>query len=906
LGRVLKVLLGFAVLITLFEFVISQIKFDGLSRDVEENLSAVIGDEVIVEGDTYISFFPTPSISVSELRFNNKHGAGFEIPKMKLYLSVWSLLKGNVDVYGAKISNANFNYNIIKKLENISSGNGKGITYIKIDKSSYQLMDRSFSVERIEDINGFIDFSTNSLSIDLRYKINGEDLVTMGSFPFDDGKQSTFELNGGFFSLNYLGELNKKNDSFNISGDYKITFDDTFAGEMNVFMKSLIRDGLRINGKIDYNSDKLILDNIEIHSNNIEKITGSLSFIEDVDGVQDINSYFKGGSINLDAILGTLSGDDGEKVKLYKFVELILGTFNLDVPEKMKGKADVSFTNVVYNSEEVTDISMVSHFLGDKMVVNSLGFNFPGEGKFFVEGSLEDNDIRARFIGDSKVSIKSFKDFEKWVGIDIKYPEKLDDQIFNYSGQIYLFPKNVEFKNGAVSWGDFNLNSDVRFSLVGDDTFKGMITLELSGIDASDFGITEFIDRNIINLYVSDIDKTGEIFYDATGGFKWLRFIPFATEFDITFNNMKYKNSVIDNFNILGDVKRNNFIIDSVTIKSNPVNMHGKMNLILSSVKPSIAADIKFKYLNTERLGELLPSFVAMKKIANVALNQDKNAEKIYTIGDVNLFGINNVSVQLDVAADELDIGDLKINNLNSKIVSNFGILAINNLDCEAFGGSINFIGNIGLSTNIASYNGNYNLYNVKLRDILTYYGNYSNVDAELNVSGTMASRGINAKAFAVNLSGDFQVLGRELIVRNYDLSEIIKLSEYKSPFSEKIDKINYYSNSGESFFDDLVGSGKFSDGYMTLSDFTMQNDRGTGGFSATVDVFNKLINSHTRFEFIPKNRGTRIGIDITSSGKLDALNVNYQYDSYLTFLRDTSTTSDINRNIPRYLMGVQ
>jgi hypothetical protein len=66
------------------------------------------------------------------------------------------------------------------------------------------------------------------------------------------------------------------------------------------------------------------------------------------------------------------------------------------------------------------------------------------------------------------------------------------------------------------------------------------------------------------------------------------------------------------------------------------------------------------------------------------------------------------------------------------------------------------------------------------------------------------------------------------------------------------------------------------------------------------------LINSHTRFEFIPKNRGTRIGIDITSSGKLDALNVNYQYDSYLTFLRDTSTTSDINRNIPRYLMGVQ
>jgi uncharacterized protein involved in outer membrane biogenesis len=899
LNNIVK-LLSFLLLVCLGLFFIpSFVSFDYLKTDLDKKFAQESNLNVKILGKIHASVFPQSSITINQVRLDLDETTKIEIPKLTLNISMLSFLTANIDIKSMEITGAQFTVDSVKKLSDLfyKSNTPKNQLFRSFGLNNVNLVldPNSKSFNKLADISGKLiyhpdrslefsgKFNLNSISYNL--KLNLFTNKEIGS------NASIVYLANDFTELKFKGDLTTKDSNYDLIGNASIKFFDNLKGrdEVSFIQQALLQDEIKANSNIHLNKEHIVIDNFTLSSNSINKITGKFNL--SLAGTHEISSSFEGDSINLDKITSNTPANQNSILSFEDFMKDFLMAFNFDVPNNLTGKIDFTLKELIVNSQPIRDVTINSSILEEKFILSELIMYLPGKSTLEFTGTMSHNEVRPKFDGKFSLKVENYLEFSSWLNFNHEELALFANQPLNINSGISIIPRNFRVDNAKLEWGDLKAFGKFIFRHTGEKQLNTQANIRINHIDGDSMKLPEDLNNFLANLYASDFEKTGSKFYEITNDFKWLRAFPVDLDLNLLIDKFKYRDIEFPNFYSSLSISPNNLRLNQLMLQSDDSSITGSASLITSAIAPKVQTDIVVNYITSEFIERIAPPYELLTTKQAELVSKNPDIMQTVTIGGANFYGIHNISGDFKLLVKDYKSPSLSLQNLNLSAQAQEGIITIDNLSADLFQGKLQLAGNIVTTTTIPTYSATFALNNFQLVDFLKSYADYDKLDGYLSASGSFAAKGASYDAFYASSIGALNILGKKVIWNNFDVGEIIRLSEYVSPYADKVEKLQYYINNGQSSFDDLEGAITIQGGIAAFDNFKFKNTRISGAFAAKADIKNRLISSFARINFIPYGRAATMTIDIAGSGAINNLNPTVNYADYLSFLKDNVAT---------------
>lgn len=896
-NRLFKLGLILIFTILLGYYISSSVTLNGFKDKIILRVASETGLTLKIFGDIKIALLPRIAIVINQSRLDVDQKNQIEIPKIEANLKLTSLLLGKISVDGLAITGAQFSKDII---DDILQNNNTAITNtvltdnilknISFNNVDLVIYPTSNLLNKLNKVNGKLEYiSKNLLKFSGSFKLNGFDHFLKADIKLNDSdksKISKIALSNDFAKLDFTGVVssNMQNIDGKISLDlFSKDNDDT---RFNIFSNAILQSGANINTDIKINSDELLLINLKLSSNYISNFSGEVRY--NFNNEQSLQSDITIDSINFDKAAIKNNKNDLKDTSLEKFVKDFLVAFNFDIPDDLRGNVNFKLKEIVYNNKKVNDVNLTSHFIDKKIVFDTITLNLPGSSTLTLKGDFTHNQIRPKFEGEIELAILDIDSFNKWLNLNFIKTDDKTYKIINLAAKINIIPRNIWLSDLTINWNQLNASGKVSVKHTGQRALSITSELNIDQLNSDDTEFVKSFDNFIGQLYAYDYDRSGDKFYQITNDFNWLRNFPIHLDSDLTIDKFIFKGMNFSNFVLNTTTSSNNFIVRNIQFDHPDASLNANLSLITSSIAPNITTNFNISYLTQDFIEKVMPTKDYLIAYQSQAVKLDPENTQSVIIGGANFFNLNSVTGNVKLKAKSLKFQDLLLKNVNIEASAQDGLISIPEINVDLFNGNLQSATNIAIYSLIPSYSVAFAYNNFMLKDFLNYYGGYNSLDGYASMNGNVITKGPDVDSLYANIAAQINFLGKRVVWNGFNIGEIVNLSEYKATLIEKSNKLELYSKSGQSLFDNLEGKIVIDQGLASLEDFKFSNNRVAGAFAGKLDVKNRLISSFTRINFIPIDRASIMSIDITDSSSLsDDSKAKVNYSNYLNFLKN-------------------
>lgn len=853
-----------------------------------------------ISGDIHASLLPSPVIVIQQAHATLQN-EDVEIPKLSLHINPIKSLIGEIDITGFEILGSQLNYKTISSiLEKVQDKKNKWrdlLRRLSLKQVSIVLDPASNFLNKIEKIDARISYLIDeNLLFEGSFTLHEFDYRTSGNIEFDPAKTSTLMIANRFMDAQFEGNMSKINSDM-LSGKVHLKLFDNIAPESHIspFYKAILQDNAEADGTFTFKDDQLNIENFSLASQSIKNVSANLAF--GFGQSHQISLNIKAASIDFDTLLAKVNAQEHEMNKdlsLNDFLKSLLLWFDFSMPDNVFGNINVEISKIIYNKQSIENVLFNSGMLEGKFSIGEVLIDLPGKSKLMFKGSVSHNNIRPKFDGKLLLQISDFQEFNNWIQISSNNNISNTKNVV-FKSDISLIPRNMRFDNMSLESGDFRSEGKMVLKYGGDNSLSVRANVRANQLDCDTLGISKAVDEAITSLYAYDFEKSGQHFSKMTNDFKFLRDISENINLDLVVDSLKYKGITSPNFFVSMRAGPNNASIEQLKISNKYADIRGSVAVNTAYVIPKLTANLDIAYLNKSFFDTIMPAEDLLISAQRQALTEDPEAAATAVIGGANFFSTRNILGDIKLKISEFIFPDIKLSDLSTAIRISDGIAYADNIKFRIFDGLFDGIGSVVFSSTLPSYSLSFALNNFRLQKALKFYANYNQLDAYTSVNGQLHARGSSMDVIYQTLEGDLDLLSKKISLSNFNIGDIIRLSESQDTIENKQAKLEYSLNSGESIFDEATGKVSISKGMLNLKDLQFKNARVSGASSMTLNIASGLMSTYTKISFIPLGRNTVMSIDAIGAGAMRDMKYKYQYDKYLEFLKSNTISNQGN-----------
>lgn len=909
----IKYLVLVLLLLIALVFIPTFLDHNGRKAMIEAKLAEFTGNKVKINGDVRIRTLPKPKIILDQVSMTDEEDVTFDVGVLEFDTPYSTVFGGDLNVEKVKIREGRFFYNDLRDMvaKNLS-GQGVNIPEFEIDKITLLFDSKNLSYfDEIDDITGTLGYTGitgNNLNVDLKYKIDGRSYVLSADLSgFDssgNADEATLNITSNDYKLRFFGKLSEFFSSPKLDGQLSVNFVslDDLSGLSSPLYRMLRDDSYSIKADINLDYKLLSAKNITITADSITNANGEISY--NFGENPDVNIKFAVEDFSLDNFLKIKDIEKGHRKSITQitndFFTPLLTHFNLDFDNKTTGQIDIKFNNVNYNENAIKEVIFNAAFEKGDLLINDFSSTFPGEGVFEIRGSVTHNGIRPKLLGDINYNIKKFSEFAKWLKLDVADTLLKEGVSMNMSANIALIPRSIKFEKIKAFLGNTKLIGRLGIRKNSDEPININSNFRLNELNLDDFKIPQSVDNFITALYFYDADKYGKLLSAYVDDYKWIRTYPLESYFDVILDKIIYKGQEFKSIHLSSKLSPNNFEVDQLKISNNDLNLDGKIKMSMTALKPKLDIKMNSNRLDLAKFSSIFPNYEWLHQryieaLANNKEIEDNAAKAIKADEDVlsseeevveegltkekpeevkypkifNFLSLHNFDSVFDInfAGITDNKNPIKSFGIKGEVIS--GVVKIDSTAVKVFDGLLEANGSVVISSQVPSMSFSFAFNNFDPSKFLKYFYEYENFQGYMSVSGTLTGNGLNIENFKNRMYGRLDVLAKKITVKGFDLGEIIKTTEQPMTYDAKLERLKYYSQYGETLFNDLKGRIDFVNGLAAFEDFVFENNRAKGIYVGRVNYLNNIVNSITRVSFIPTGFNTVLTIDMSSKGQI-------------------------------------
>ncbi|WP_347938674.1 AsmA-like C-terminal region-containing protein [Rickettsia oklahomensis] len=858
-----KIAAGIIICFSLLLFIIfgalSFVNYSAVTNDLTSHLG--IAKENI--GKIKISKFPLPYLIIELIREEGM----LTLEQIKIYFSLWSLIKFNpkinkIDILDAKFySNSNllniYNHeelikNFFKyKLQNINLN----VTNLSIiNKQDYSVLNFDNCIlKKVNALSSNYIFSTTSSYIG---KISGS------INKHDDTVDFSLNIDNNDYDFK-LSQIYKDFKLTSGSGEYQIknlasVIYSILPDLQHLFNKFNQNEAVNVKFNISNNEDAIELKDIVIVSSVIIG-NGFVNIAKNDNITTNVKLNFP--KIDLSLLLAPnamVTFNTAPSNVRFIFADKLL-------------KTDVTIDEIILsNNEALEKIVFSSNLLKGTLKINELSGNIKSGGVFKLTGSVTQNAVRSIFDGQLYLKHNDINLLLNILGFnDVTIKEAIP---FSLESDLKLTLIDLFFKNLLLKTDNLNLSGNFSSKLIA-QTPRLDATLNISSLDlrSQTYPIISPLIEFIKNL-TKDMKSL-----DYPSKFIPIRTIGYLANLDILIDSVKYNDHIFDKINLLAKIVPSNIKISNLDFKTANNYLSTSWNLDVSNVLPSLTVEIKDGTLTTNLLS---PS--GMLNLRNKLVND---------------YSLDKAILQVFGTLSTLSHNDLILKNVKFYIANNNNLLQFNNIEAELLGGKFQGSGNILLEP--YSINFVYALNTIDLGKVAALMPKkiFTTMSGAVSISGSLETNGCTLQSQLYNLTTKSQFAINNIDIHNFAIDsfiEKINTTDYKI---QNLDKdINNAITTGQENIRGISGDIDLQKGIALLKKVKFTTQYSSGAASFAINIYNFDIDASSILSFYVPARLVNLNTSNMSSDKDILAHLNIKMQGSVFAPKKTFDSSDLKK----------
>ena len=749
-----------------------------------EKVKEATGRQLEINGAMSLLLLPNPEIKIQDIKLSSIPGTHspslLEAKELKVSVSLFSLLSGNIVISGIKIIEPVIN---LERLQNGSASwefSQQPVTKVTKDPNETSLSKKEKSALYINSLKileakiNYIETNnagSNSTTVNIDNleikNFHGPDNLACEFYSTGKGYNIKGEVKEDKGVVVLKTNLDLLKEKINVSGNFDrntMSFIGKLQLEGDAQSLRTIAPDFNINGNLnhkltfDINADKNLVTITDIDMTVGELSVKGNSNYSIAKNKADLNLKLNPGNIDIIFTPSDLSGK-GLNEKIYIKAASLEPVFNAlkintkDLPgtifsKTLSFKADLSYLdqNLLLN-----DIVLIV----DKANLN---------GNFGIKDW--DKDLTVSY--DLKTN--SLAAFANFLGLDL--PVNIDD--IQVKGD--TIRTKDQFKTNSVIVAAKTTNI-VKGHVILGDTIKPSLTLVSSGNSLG----------QSLGMLLKSTPNT------LLGNYS------LSTKIDGDSKNI-----------IEITIDKSSFSLNNV-----PLNISGLLSLNLVNIKPKISANLTIPSLNLGNSSNAASASNSNTKGRSVSPTHHWSNDKI------DLSFLNKVDGDITIAIQKIIKGELVFDNIKTVLLLANGVLDLKSLNGNMYGGRLEASGQI-LSQNNQSAVFKASLKGADLKNITPQGGKIKVTQGKVNFDADLKTKGQTQYQYVSNLFGTTKLTASNGKISGFDLQKVIDSLKKIKSLDSVLGMLNSSFSGGETAFKQLDVSTDIKEGIANITQFKL------------------------------------------------------------------------------------
>ena len=872
------------------------ITLDSYKEQIQDLVKKNYDSRIEIRNDIRVSFWPLPHIKLSNIDLYNHSNKIIYTGDISLYITPKAIMSDDLmqNIYRIKISNSKIDFEelvqVLKRdpahsnryalpdlvFSNISVNTFKCSGCIKIehchlsttyanDDSKYELQSAIlFNHTDYQIESSFIHNRTNK-------KISAID-VAIHNQNFQANFKSTNENNSDFST--------KGKSTLDIKNLKKFSQDVILASEgikNNNVIDSLSEVGLKINTDFALQNTSLFLENISVDSEEVENFTGSIDF-SIAGGDLNIHSFMRANKINLDAFINQdqfVQSDISDIISTaLNFTDTHNYLNNSSNTQKINAFMDFNIGIIQFFKQNIVNTQLQLDLIDGAPYISKATLEFPGDGLLNFSGYYSENRFRPKINGNLMISIKNVKDAVSWM---TRNTNNEANGIFLLQSDVLRVPHSIRFDNIQVGSDSVLASGSV---IILQDTINNThvrCKMNFNKLDLNRLGFGDNLPDILQIMKDSDDDRTGKTYLKAVDDYKWLRYIKYNINADITSDNIIFQDLKLKNFISSIELAPSILSLNNISFASDKVTLNNSdFEFSVAGSRPQINSSLNFDYIS---LDTVIPSPI------NIDYN---NLNK----QSVNFFSLYNLDGLINFKTKKFTIGsNVTAQNLSAKFNLTNGVISLIDSSAEACNGTIKAIFSVTANESLPIFSFGFSMSNIDPSPILQWMTGIDNMSGYLSTKGSIRSLGADWETIIKRLNGTVEVIGKEINWHGFDLEKMITSNTLNLSIKDRLYTADYYSKYGNTVFSDLKASIDINGPVANIKECSLMTAQASGSLAANYDFKDKSAQALVKYAFISSANSTPLSIEFQGDGNLNNMKGAWNLDQLNTLISNTPSS---------------
>ena len=906
--KLIKYLLIFFVIIIGLEFFIKQLEFKQYSQVLKDTLKENYNLNLFFKKNLKLKILPFPRFYLNEvLIYNSQQKLLLKAPLVEMDLSIKklfyeknifpinSLLFENAAIYTSDLDSELLNYNQLKDIKQYYN-HQLGIKTVKLINSRV-VYTSNLERYKINNLNFYLnisDFFRKTLTTEadftfnsFHYTLNG-DIKNFGNF--DKAQNINFKIKNEIFNLILKGKLTDLKSTPSYMGNLTLSF----AGNKKQNFTAKHTNVNNFTAKLKFKDNILKIFQFRNKLKNSDNIKGNI-FIDFTEAPKihcDLNIK----TLDLDLILNSAKQIKQTTIpKSSKICNYILKNRDFSIPKNVSSSINIEIENIKLFQDYIKNFKLDINIFTKKAFLNDLSFTMPGMSVAKVNGIVTTNRVRPKFDGELIFVSKVLPEFTNWLHIIPLQNDQYNSLMLK--SDISILPHILELNNIKFASNNLRMLGKVIISEDSSHKLNTNAFVNINALNLKSIGLNELFYNILKTLYITDLDKTGYTFTKLTNDFHPLRKLNAVYNINVNINKLNLQNQLLNNFFTSITAKQNALKIHHFELENNSNKIAGDLEFLLLAFKPYLKTNLQLDTFNVETFKNIFP----MKKlnedlmyyIDNNDFYKKKIADKEIIPTNINLFGINNIDGELHTTINNLILYNNILQNFKLYTTLNDGVIKIDNLQSEVFGGEVALTGNITAMQPIIYIDLAASTYNINPNPLFYTIFKKEKIGGYTSMSGIFNTSGADWSTLKEKLTGKIRILGKNITWNGFNTAKIIQASDSTTnSYEDDLKILNYYSQYGTSFFDSISGDIQIKDQIATIPNLMIKTNRATGSFAANYYISNDKLDSIANFSFIPIGSQSPLLFSFVTTGNMQNPDTKFEGKNIISYLRQKNIQS--------------
>ncbi|MFO1243022.1 MAG: AsmA family protein [Rickettsiales bacterium] len=799
-----------------------------------------------------VSVFPSPRLTIRQFSISNNPNASSDrlllVDQMVFRLGIIDLLKGNIIVRGAEIihpvvelesfADGTTNYSfidnasmpgILRQDSTVMAITGGLITNTNAQKNqAYEIKDIAADVK--------LGGTEEDSSIDVSATLFGKPARLSSVFQLkslEDVKNfatsGTFEYSEEGTVMKYDGNLGKTSGQLAVDGTLSVESKDIipwFARLMaSNHMKSV--DALQTPLPVKLQMKTKMLDgkaNIEFADMELAKSSvgkGTLAMSYGANQAYALDLHFS--QFDLFEVFKD-STDRREKDSLNHLLTLML-------PEHVSGTIEIKGDKARVLGADGHDFMLSASLEDGELVVNQSYVRLPGDSQAILFGILKPNEEGLIHL-DGSIEFYG-KDFSAFIdGLGYPNLKGVIKKTAPFRGKANLF-----FSDQLSTLSEFKFQAGDLFAAGGMTTqvVKGYPTVEIT-LKTNGLRLDPFF--SLFTPITQSFNVSDQL-SDASRTLPWLNQVRRTFILTLNFDDFELGSFKGSQSSMVVTIAPKKINFDSLTLSAGELGINGSIGFEQTGNMPNV--DIK---LDISKLS-LLPFLGTNLRKLDVPRG---NRQTVWSQDAIDLSYLKGFNGFININVQRAVHPAFTMDNLRFDAENHDGTLTIKNMEGALWNGAMRFSGTLEASS-VYSLQGSFYLDNILVEDMLKSLADVSSARGRMNISGQVATTGMNADGWIKNAQLNAVMKGAGIVFSGFDLQGLIQAISSVRSVADVVNTSRVSMLRSETMFDRAEGSVYMDNGVLKTNEVLLATRNAVGRIGGEVDITNWISNLIFQFQ---------------------------------------------------------